>query len=499
LTHDDTFWSTFEDGGICAVPLSALRERDQPWRCSRIAGSLPAPRLVETQQGAIWASTPNGAFRWDGEQWRSIAASLRLPTQFAALAPGRDGTIWVMGADLLRVADRPDLKDGWLVLEQFAALPGVQWANDLIELPDGGLAISSVRGLVYLPASARHSVSRVPPVVLTDVRRDGLSLPPSARVGLPHRAGLLELQVAAPIYVDRGPLRYRARAHADQMWSVGKGPTFSFIDLPFGRYRAEIQASLDGEHWSQPPLAFSFSVARPWYLRWWAIAAAVLAPVSLLTFAYKLRVSMFRRLERQRARIARDLHDELGSGLGSIGILAGVMAEGETLDSTQLRGTAATILQTAEELGTALADIAWALRPGEAAGVLLGGTLTQLLASQATPFAFAPPAGHVLFIDEVGERPYRLDRMVTQLRQTGLLARAAAVVIGELPQCDEPGGGLTARAVMADLFADFPGPVLIGFPSGHTSGPAFTLPLGVSCRVIAGARPRLIIDEAAVE
>lgn len=366
LTHDDTFWSTFEDGGICAVPLSALRERDQPWRCSRIAGSLPAPRLVETQQGAIWASTPNGAFRWDGEQWRSIAASLRLPTQFAALAPGRDGTIWVMGADLLRVADRPDLKDGWLVLEQFAALPGVQWANDLIELPDGGLAISSVRGLVYLPASARHSVSRVPPVVLTDVRRDGLSLPPSARVGLPHRAGLLELQVAAPIYVDRGPLRYRARAHADQMWSVGKGPTFSFIDLPFGRYRAEIQASLDGEHWSQPPLAFSFSVARPWYLRWWAIAAAVLAPVSLLTFAYKLRVSMFRRLERQRARIARDLHDELGSGLGSIGILAGVMAEGETLDSTQLRGTAATILQTAEELGTALADIAWALRPGEA-------------------------------------------------------------------------------------------------------------------------------------
>jgi len=140
-----------------------------------------------------------------------------------------------------------------------------------------------------------------------------------------------------------------------------------------------------------------------------------------------------------------------------------------------------------------------ALRPGEAVGVLLGGTLTQLLASQATPFAFAPPAGHVLFIDEVGERPYRLDRMVTQLRQTRLLARAAAVVIGELPQCDEPGGSLTARAVMADLFADFPGPVLVGFPSGHTTGPALTLPLGVACRVIAGARPRLIIDEAAVE
>jgi muramoyltetrapeptide carboxypeptidase len=135
---------------------------------------------------------------------------------------------------------------------------------------------------------------------------------------------------------------------------------------------------------------------------------------------------------------------------------------------------------------------------GEASGTLVGGTLTQLLASLATPFAFNPPPGYVLFLDEVGERPYRLDREVTQLRQAGLLARAAAVVIGELPNCDEPGGDPTARAVMADLFADFPGPVIIGFPSGHTTGPVVTLPFGVSCRVIGDRRPRLIIEESAV-
>jgi muramoyltetrapeptide carboxypeptidase len=152
-----------------------------------------------------------------------------------------------------------------------------------------------------------------------------------------------------------------------------------------------------------------------------------------------------------------------------------------------------------EPLGELTAEGVEVLRPGEARGPLLGGTLTQLLASLATPFAFDPPPGHILFLDEVGERPYRLDRMVTQLRQTGLLARAAAVVIGELPGCDEPSGSPTGRAVMADLFEDFPGPVLIGFPSGHTTGPALTLPLGVSGCVVAGQRPRLVIDEAAVE
>jgi muramoyltetrapeptide carboxypeptidase len=137
--------------------------------------------------------------------------------------------------------------------------------------------------------------------------------------------------------------------------------------------------------------------------------------------------------------------------------------------------------------------------PGEASGPLVGGTVTQLLASLGTPYAFDPPRGHVLFFDEVGERPYRLDRMVTQLRQAGLLARASAVVVGELPRCDEPHGVLTARRVMADLLADFPGPVLIGFPSGHTTGPAMTLPFGVACRVVASANPRIVIEEPAVQ
>jgi muramoyltetrapeptide carboxypeptidase len=152
-----------------------------------------------------------------------------------------------------------------------------------------------------------------------------------------------------------------------------------------------------------------------------------------------------------------------------------------------------------QPLGELAPDGLETIRNGEVTGPLFGGTLTQLLASVGTRFAFEPPAGYVLFLDEVGERPYRLDRQVTQLRQTGLLARAAAVVIGELPRCDEPAGELSGRTVMRELFSDFPGPVVIGFPSGHTIGPAITLPFGVRCRVVANAAPRLIIEEAAVQ
>ncbi len=135
---------------------------------------------------------------------------------------------------------------------------------------------------------------------------------------------------------------------------------------------------------------------------------------------------------------------------------------------------------------------------GEAVGPLYGGTMTQLTASLGTPFAFDPPDGHVLFLDEVGERPYRIDRMLTQLAQAGVLRRARAIVFNPLPRCDEPGGEARSRALISGWLHGFGGPVVFGFPSGHVDGPAWTLPLGVRTRVIATTTPRLVIEEAAV-
>jgi muramoyltetrapeptide carboxypeptidase len=139
------------------------------------------------------------------------------------------------------------------------------------------------------------------------------------------------------------------------------------------------------------------------------------------------------------------------------------------------------------------------VRGGEASGPLYGGTMTQLLASLGTRFAFDPPDGAVLFLEDVNERPYKIDRMLMQLRLSGVLARAHAVVFGEMRGCDEAGGGMRARDVIAGALADFPGPILFGFPSGHTTGPCWTLPLGVGVHVNAGPRPSVIVEESPVE
>jgi muramoyltetrapeptide carboxypeptidase LdcA involved in peptidoglycan recycling len=88
--------------------------------------------------------------------------------------------------------------------------------------------------------------------------------------------------------------------------------------------------------------------------------------------------------------------------------------------------------------------------------------------------------------------------MLTQLRLSGIVGRASAVVFGELPKCDEPDSDLTARSMIAGVMEGFRGPVLFGLPSGHTTGPTLTLPFGVRATAIADRQPRLVVEEAAV-
>ena len=155
-------------------------------------------------------------------------------------------------------------------------------------------------------------------------------------------------------------------------------------------------------------------------------------------------------------------------------------------------------LTRAEPLGELAPEGLATLQAGEASGPVYGGTMTQLLASFNTRYAFDPPEGCVLFLEDVNERPYKLDRMLTQLRLSGILGRARGIIFGEMRGCDEPGGQPGARDVIASVLTGFAGPILFGFPSGHTTGPCWTLPLGIETRVVATGRPRVVIEESAV-
>ncbi|WP_067488214.1 S66 peptidase family protein [Actinomadura hibisca] len=129
-----------------------------------------------------------------------------------------------------------------------------------------------------------------------------------------------------------------------------------------------------------------------------------------------------------------------------------------------------------------------ALRPGRAPAVaegpLTGGTLTLLTALLGTPYAPPPAAGRVVFLEDVAEAPYRIDRMLTQLRQSGWLDGAAGIVLGTWTGCGDPA---ELAAVFAGRLGPLEAPVLTGVPAGH--GPRqLTLELGARVRLDARAR-----------
>ena len=166
------------------------------------------------------------------------------------------------------------------------------------------------------------------------------------------------------------------------------------------------------------------------------------------------------------------------------------MLEGRFADRTRYdRDSFVRAVCGTEPMGAIVPPALEIWRAGEASGVLVGGTITQLAASLGTPYAFDPPAGCVLFFDEVNERPYRLDRLLTQLVQAGIIGRASAIVFNELPGCDEPDGLVRGADAVRRVLDGFAGPIVAGFPSGHTPGATVTLPFGVRATVV-GARPR---------
>lgn len=126
------------------------------------------------------------------------------------------------------------------------------------------------------------------------------------------------------------------------------------------------------------------------------------------------------------------------------------------------------------------------LRAGAAEGPLVGGNLA-LVEAMAAAGRWNPPDGAVLALEDVSERPYRLDRMLTSLRLGGHLARIAGIVLGEFTECDPGADGVVAAEVLAERTRDLGIPVVAGAPFGHGArNDAFTL----------GARAR--IDGACV-
>jgi muramoyltetrapeptide carboxypeptidase len=147
-----------------------------------------------------------------------------------------------------------------------------------------------------------------------------------------------------------------------------------------------------------------------------------------------------------------------------------------------------------------VADGLRVLRAGVAHGLLDGGCVSIFTEALGTPYAPRINAESILFVEDIGTKPYQWDRMLLHLRYSGLLEKVTGIVFGDMRQCvpvDE--NDYLERAILHAL-RDFEGPIAIGLRSGHVGASNVTLPLGISATLdlTDAGNPQMHLLEASV-
>jgi len=359
--QDGRLWVGYQ-GRLCSVVVDEAGMGRDAWACEEIPEAGWIYDVQKMPSGALWAATGNGIFRRAGGHWLPLTAAPHRIIHEIVASPS--GGVWITSSGAaLRIAERPDLPAGLEVLERLSMWQGTTSGNhrNIMEEDDGTLWITGPEGPIRMPRSARFAEKPVPEVALVDALVDGKRISAAGEIELPYSRNRIELKFAALTYRDPLLVRYRVRSNPSDEWIETAAPGFHFADLAPGRYQPQVIASLDGAHWTSEPASLSIRVLPPWYRTTWAMALFALAAALALYAAYRARVAVLLRLERQRSRIAMDLHDEIGSGLGSIGLLADLVAR-KSLAPDKQESIAGKIAATAEELGAKLRDILWSLR-----------------------------------------------------------------------------------------------------------------------------------------
>jgi len=136
-------------------------------------------------------------------------------------------------------------------------------------------------------------------------------------------------------------------------------------------------------------------------------------------------------------------------------------------------------------------DLGETVRSGVAEGEAAGGCLSTIVTTIGTPYEI-DTAGKMLFLEDVAEKPYRIERMLTHMRMAGKLDRVAGIVFGSFSYCEGDGEREVAE-IIREMFRDAPYPVATGVPAGHGDD-NIILPLGVKMKLDGAARRLSLIE-----
>ncbi|HUI65483.1 MAG TPA: two-component regulator propeller domain-containing protein [Bacteroidota bacterium] len=446
--------------------------------------------IVKDMRGNLWVGAQGeGLFRYAVSRSGSAAPTVRLKCTYTtkdglsdasirSLLVDKDGVLWVGtrfgGINRLALG-----ADGSVRISHYTSAEGLSgdWVREMIQDSRGDLWVATDRGVDRLPVSggitavklsARQGIAgdeayavyedrkgsiwigatngatcyspraearavAPPPVYLQRVQilgvDDSLALRRgSAELGAEQHS--LSFEYVGLSFIDEKAVRYRYILEGlDADWSPPTDHRYvTYAHLPHGNYTFKVQACAGDGAWSLKPATFSFSVASPYWARWWFLSA-VTALLTTLAFAlHRLRVQRIMEMERVRRRIAADLHDDIGSTLSSISIFSRLAAHELERNPRGAASLLERIGTSSQAIMESLDDIVWMIRPGNDA---LSVIMTRIR-EYATPLC---EARNIQFDLSMGDELGDLKMSLEDRRQFYLIAKEAITNIVKHSNC----------------------------------------------------------------
>lgn len=349
--------------------------------------------IVPDGHDTVWIGAYSGGlYRWHAGQVKRLSTDAGLPVDdLRVMAIEPDGHFWFgTGRGLFRV-ERSEMEaviDGTLSSLQVTSygrndgLPSVDFSygfrNATTRTQDGHLWFATYSGALEVDPQKLRKETPQEAVLIEEIQLGGKTLRAgeNREVSLPPNPGPVQIHYTLPEVGSPEQIRFRYRllGLGNEEWvEVGAQRVATFASLPPGQYRFIVEAAESEGPWLPGTAFLPISVQAAWWqtslfrIGTILFVSLALAGVARAIELRRVRARMRRlkqqnALERERTRIARDMHDHLGASLTQIGLFAG-MVQAESAERSASAEHASRVVASAREAVTALDEIVWAINP----------------------------------------------------------------------------------------------------------------------------------------
>lgn len=332
--------------------------------------------IKETSPGTVWIGTLGGGmYRFRNRKIEPVPVSLTGNSVSRIIR--RNDMLWIAGVGVTGInlkalnkwidtgGQLPETmhfnRSNGLLGEVFGTL---QPSGRLMQ--NGEIWLPTAAGIAVLPVTIQKKSEQPPPITLNYVTAGRDTFDVTNRIKIPQSRDRIDIRYTAFSFINAENISYTYQLQGfDDEWNkAGSRRTAIYTNLPPGDYLFKVKARIGDGPFSTKTGTIPLTIIPAFYNTLWFRLAVLAVIILILWGIYQYRMTNIRRLQQLRVEIAGDLHDEIGSNLGSIALRSSMMSKNSNLSGDQ-KNNLSEIEQLTRSTAVSMRDIIWLINPGK--------------------------------------------------------------------------------------------------------------------------------------